>query len=1316
MLKIAGFRVIYGPSAVGRVYQEAVAELAEAGLPIEFRYSQPPAAGMPLPPPEWLEFAQKEADAVFFSFPPEFKALGELFGRWQKELSQPLVPVTREVATLGNVAPEAAQRAITYHLYGGKENLKAFFRWLGELAGRMPAGSAPAPQELPWAGIYHHRAQGCFTSLEEYLAWYGERRPLVGLLFPRVFWVEENLAGYDAIIQEIERRGAGVIPVFSDGWFGQVRNDEVIRQFFFRNGKPIIEALIAYSAFFLKTRREVAVNREPVEDVLLELKVPILKMIHAARQTEAQWQEDPQGLNLPQVIISITLPEFDGLIEPWLVSVAEDEGEFPRARPLPEQVSYLVDRLFHWLKLRRKPNCEKKVAFILLNSPCKSVEATVGTAFGLDSLESLARILKRLEEEGYRVDWVPESGRELAEAILGRKALPDFRWTTLEEVVEKGGAAALVPLEKYLQWFEELPREAREKVAAAWGDPREAERASGVQKLALGLYRGQVVIPGIVSGNVFIGVQPKRGCAGSKCDGEVCKILHDPDVPPPHQWIAWHKWLEEEFGADVVVHVGTHGVLELLPGKTTALSEACFPRISLGKVPHLYLYNLTNPMEAVVAKRRSAAVIVDHLPPVLASMRLSGDLADLEELLEDYQKAVSLKEKGRAEIIRAQMAEKARRAGLCAEDETPDPEVLHEKLTLLRESQFRDGLHIIGEAPEGEALAELLNAVLRLDQPDCPSWRRVLARYLGLDYDLLLKEPQAFLPAAGVSHGKLLEEIDQLGKEILGRVENLPEEAVDEALAQARECLSRFARKRGLSLDDGAKDSLTKVLAKALRIVPLVRRTTDEVENLLRGLAGEFIPPGASGALARGKVEVLPTGRNMYSIDPWRIPTAAAWEVGKRLAEELLARSRGEDGSYPETIGFTLRAMDPFRADGELIAQILYTLGVEPVWVAGRVVSLKPIPLEKLGRPRIDCLVNLSSILRDGMPRAFELIDQAVKMVAELEEPPEQNFVRKHVLEREAELRVEHGEEEARKLATLRVFSSAPGTYGTGVELAVASSAWKEEQDLAEVYFHWTGYAYGEGVYARKAPAELVDRCRRVSVTFEKFDSDEIDLLDCCHIYGVHGGFTVAAKVASGQEPKTFFGATHDPDRPVIRTLREELSRIAHTRLLNPAWIEGKKRHGYKGAGDISSRVNHMYGWQATTRQVENWVFDGIAQKFVLDEENRKFFQENNPWALEEIARRLLEAASRELWQADPEFLARLKEVYLEIEGWLEERMGEVKGEFQGGAVEVRALGEMEGWAEKLAEVRRELESGRANEVPALVFRSGRQAKKGPTI
>lgn len=1290
-LKIAGFRVIHGPSTVGRVYGQAVAELNDADVPLDLQYSQPAAAGMPLPPSDWLKFAREEADVVFFSFPPEFKALGEVFEKLKEEIGKPVVPVTPEVAAMGTLSPDMVQHAIDYHLYGGKENLKQFFCWLGELAGKLPAKQAQPPQELPWAGIYHPRADRFYTDREDYLAWYGESRPLVGLLFPRIFWVEENLASYDAIIEEIESRGFGVITVFSDGWFGQVKNDDVIRQFFMHDNQAVIEALLAYSAFFLKTQRQsVALSQESTTDVLQELNVPILKMIHAAQQTEEEWLADPQGLNLPQVIISITLPEFDGLVEPILVSGSENTGDFAPAKPIMQQVRYLVDRILRWVELRKKLNSAKKVAFVLLNSPCKSVEATVGTAFGLDSLESVARILQQMKAEGYHLDWVPENGQELIEEIMGRKALPDFRWTTIDEIVTKGGAADTVPLEKYREWFAAIPQDAREKVIAAWGDPDAARELSGVQKLSLGLHDGELVIPGIITGNVFIGVQPKRGCAGARCDGEVCKILHDPEVPPPHQWLAWHKWLEEGFGADVVVHVGTHGVLELLPGKTTGLSESCFPQISLGKAPHLYIYNLVNPMEAVVAKRRSNAVIVDHLPPVLATMRLTGDLADLEELLEDYQKAVGLKEKARATVLLKQIEEKARVAGMLPEGMTPDPTVLHEKLTVLRESQFRDGLHIFGEAPEGEALAELLNTVLKLEQPDCPALRRALAEYFGVDYDALLQDLEVNGPA-GVTNGKFLDDLDRLGRDILLEILDLPVEAVDEAMSRARKNLIDYAETRELVINSES-NLLTKVLIKALRIIPLVQRTTDEMTNLLRGFNGEFIESGASGALARGKVEVLPTGRNLYSIDPWRIPTAAAWTVGKRLAEDLIAHYAADEGSYPETIGLTLRAMDPFRADGELIAQILYTLGVEPVWVAGRVISLKPIPLEKLGRPRIDCTVNLSSILRDGMPRAFELIDQAVKMVADLPEPPEQNFVRKHVLEREAELAEEHGVKDARRLATLRVFSSAPGTYGTGVELAVASSAWQEEKDLAGVYFQWTGYAYGDGVYARKAPDELIDNCRRVTVTFEKFDSDEIDLCDCCHIYGVHGGFTVAAQVASGKEVKTLFGDTRDPDRPVIRTLREELSRIAHARLLNPAWIEGKKRHGYKGAGDISSRVNHMYGWQATTKQVENWVFDGIAEKFMLDEENRKFFEENNPWALEEIARRLLEAENRGLWQTDPEILESLKETYLEIEGWLEERMGDVKGEFQGGSIDIMNANDVPEWGEKMKKIQDKVE------------------------
>ncbi|BBO81945.1 cobaltochelatase subunit CobN [Desulfosarcina ovata subsp. sediminis] len=1285
-IKIAGFRVIYGPSTIGRIYEQSAEKSTSRGMAIDLRYSQPAAAGIPVPSSQWLDFAREEADAVFFGFPSDFKALGELFGNLIKELDKPVIPVTPELAAMATLPADIIERALNFHVYGGKENIEQFLNWLGELAGNVPAGTSHAPKDLPRAGIYHPGTDRYFTDLEDYLTWYKKREPLVGLLFPRTFWVEENLAAFNAIVHEIESRGAGVIPVFSDGWFGQVKNDDVIRQFFIHDHRVRIEALVSYSAFFLKSRqKQAAIEREATTDVLKQLNVPILKMIHAARQTEEQWRAEPQGLNLPQVIISITLPEFDGLIEPILVGGSDGTGDYAPAKPLAGQVPYLVDRLMQWIALRHKTNAERKVAFVLLNSPCKSVEATVGTAFGLDSLESMARIMQKMQAAGYRLDWVPENGRELIDEIMGRKALPDFRWTTIDEIVSKGGAADFVPLETYRQWFATLPPDAREKVSAAWGDPDATRRLSGVQKLSFGLHEGKIVISGIKNGNVFIGVQPKRGCAGSRCDGEVCKILHDPEVPPPHQWLAWHQWLENDFGADVVVHVGTHGVLELLPGKTTALTESCFPRISLGKAPHLYIYNLTNPMEAVVAKRRSNAVITDHMPPVLATMRLSDDLADLEELLEDYQKAAQLKEKARTAALLTQIEEKARAAKLLPEDKAADPDVLHEKLTLLRESQFRDGLHIFGQAPEGEGLAEMLNTVLKLDQPDCPALRRALAEQFGWNFDAMQEAPEQ-TAVAGATNGKRLDDLDRLGRDMILDILDMPPDAADEAMERAQKHLTDFTQRCHLSVLNNS-DSLQTVLAKALRIIPLVCRTTDEMKNLLCGFNGEFIGPGASGALARGKVEVLPTGRNLYSIDPWRIPTAAAWAVGKRLADDLFARYIEDEGAYPETVGLTLRAMDPYRSDGEMLGQILYTLGVEPVWSAGRVIRLTPIALETLGRPRIDCTVNLSSMLRDGMPRAFELIDQAVQMTAELDEPVEQNYVRKHVLEREAELAGEHDAQDARRLATLRIFSAAPGTYGTGVETAIAASAWQDEKDLAGVYFQNASYAYGQDLYARKAVDELIHNCSRVTITFEKFDSDEIDLLDCCHINGWHGGFTNAAEVASGKKVKTLYGDTSDPNRPAIRTLNEELSRIAHTRLLNPAWIEGKKRHGYKGAGDISSRANHMYGWQATTKQVDNWVFDGIAEKFLIDEENRQFFEENNPWALEEIGRRLLEAESRGLWKADPEIMEQLKEIYLEIEGWLEDRMGDVTGDFQGGAVDIITSADIPGWKEKMEEV-----------------------------
>ena len=464
----------------------------------------------------------------------------------------------------------------------------------------------------------------------------------------------------------------------------------------------------------------------------------------------------------------------------------------------------------------------------------------------------------------------------------------------------------------------------------------------------------------------------------------------------------------------------------------------------------------------------------------------------------------------------------------------------------------------------------------------------------------------------------------------------------------------------------------------------------DEITNLSRGFNSEYIE---SGALTRGKIDVLPTGRNFYAIDPMKIPTRAAWRIGIKLTDALLAGylehgDEGKDGGkYPENIGFVLFTSDIFRADGEEVSQILYTMGARPVWGEnGTVRSVEVVPLSELKRPRIDCTVRVGGIVRDTSPNIMELIDEAAQKIAALDEPVEMNYVKKHTVEKMERLlgTGQYDEATAQRKASYRVFGMKPGAYGAGVNLAVFASAWKEDKDLADVFIDWSGYAYGKDVFGEENHVEFADLLKTVEVTYRSHESDEFDILDCCCFFGYQGGFTIAAETISGKEVQVYHGDTRDPDRPAIREMKDEIERVVRTRLLNPKWIEGKKRHGYKGAGDISKRVDHVYGWSATTKLVADWVFNEMAERFVIDEEMREWFKENNPWALEEMGRRLIEAAERELWKPDAELLEKLKEPYLVLEGLMEEKLGVVEGEYQGGEITVLAREDVEAWSAKV--------------------------------
>lgn len=1290
-MKIGALLAPFGPARgilVG-TYAEAFEQLRKEGLPLELRIDNMVSDDQTAtdPDPDFMQWLYSDADVVLALIPSAYDAIFTQLQELNQKTGKPVIALSPEcAAAAGGVDAQHTKRIWAYQSNGGLDNIKNLLGFVAHING-FSQRNVPPPNEMPFCGIYHPDHKAPFDTVKAYLDW----RPLqsdahtVGLFFPRSYWIDGSLAVFDALIRQLEERGVNVIAVFNDKFKGG-GDDVAIETFFMQDGAAVVDAVVLQAYFFLKSSREQAgagMHQEAC-DVLKRLNVPALLMINSM-QTRQEYEENPEGLTVPQYIITIALPEFDGISQPILLGVSEGHidpatgAKMLRPVPIPGQTGYLARRVIKWCVLRKKPNAEKKIAIILHNSPCRSgVEATVGAGFGLDTLESVALLLQRMAAEGYHLDWVPQSGKELIDTILEKKAISEFRWTPLSEIVQKGGVAGFVALDRYKAWLEELPEESKAKVFEGWGNPFEEDlhTLGDLERMSLALHQGRITISGLVLGNVFIGLQPKRGCAGARCDGSVCKILHDPEVPPPHQYLAYYKWIEKDFQADAMLHVGTHGNIELLPGKSVGLSPACFSHFAVGALPHLYIYVVSNPMEGSIAKRRSLAVIVDHLHPVMASVKLYGPLEALEDPLEEYARAKASNEKGRLRELETIITEKARQASIIKGPESFDDfhgfvDYLHGQMNMLRETMFRDGLHILGRAPRDEQLVSMLASILRFDQGQVPSLRRWIIESIGLVWDDVLEKPETIDPHFERTHARLLESSDDAAQAIISAAldgdanqsEAIVTTAVETVLDQFGVDLSAMQPER--------KQDLAAIIDFGLGLIPAIEKTTDEIENLMRGFNGEFIEPGASGALARGKVETLPTGRNFFSIDPYKIPTPAAWGVGIKLTERFFHKYLHEHEDYPETIGFVFRFFDIFRADGEQLAQMLYTLGVKPFWDGSRIIRLEVIPLEALKRPRVDITVQLSNMLRDGCPRAFELVDEAVQRVADLDEPLELNFVRKHVLERLAQMPADKEIKIKKRLATFRVFTAAPGVYDYGANTAVAASAWETDDDLADIFIDTCHYAYGKGSFGVAAKEELTANLKRVSVTYDKWDSDEYDILECCHIFGSHGGFTQAVKTVSGHDVDVYFGDTHDPDRPRIRDMQEELDRVARTRLLNPDWIEGKKRHGYKGATVMADRIYHIYGWQATTRLVGNWVFNDIAETFALDGEMRQWFETHNPYALESITRRLIEAHKRELWQADPQILEQLQEVYLDIEGWIEERMEDVKGDFQGAGIDI---------------------------------------------
>ena len=1150
-----------------------------------------------------------------------------------------------ELPELSTVPTEDYFLIQKYINYGGTDNFINMALWvINSFGGQNFAVREPGM--LPWEGIYHPQ----FPAGIELPSYLKQKclpgRLTAGIVFYRSQWLAGNTLFFDALIESLEKQGANVIPVFlhttRDVELGTNGLRWVVENYFMQDGQPIIDVLISTLCFSHFTTSDMKIEPDSKENCLTRLGVPVIKAI-MTMNTYEDWSNTIQGLSPLDICINVAMPEFDGTLITVPVATKEYGEQDPLTgarviyyRPVPERVDKVARLALNWGGLRHKPNAEKKVAIIFHNYPPRNDQ--IGSAFGLDSPASVWNILRDLQEAGYVLDSLPQDGQELIEEILQR-VTNDRRWASAEQMARL--AIDGVTPEEYRVWFQNFPSRVQEQMNADWGSaPGEIFN-----------YEDRLLIPGIINGNIFIGMQPPRGFGE-----DPAKIYHSPDAAPTHHYLAYYRWIRDDFKADAILHIGKHGSLEWLPGKSAGLSESCYPDLAITDMPHIYLYIINNPGEGTQAKRRSYACIMDHLIPVMTNADSYDELAGLEVQLEDYYQAKTIdpaKLPYLQELIWEKICQAHLDRDLVVDKETAVAdfdlflEKLHGYLSEVKDTQIRDGLHIFGEPPREEKLLEMLVALTRLPNGTIPSLRQGVAEALGYDYESLLAERGRLIPGLGKTYGQVLDEINVL---LLKMMDELYQSNFNVSVIPdiCEQYLNKYSEPVAETLRYAAITLVTKL-----------SETTDELSNTLSALSGGFTPPGPSGAPTRGMADILPTGRNFYSVDPQTIPSPAAWEVGIALGDALLERYLADEGKYPESIGIVVWGSPTMRTKGDDIAEIFYLMGVKPVWEEknGRIIGLSIIPPQELGRPRIDVTMRISGLFRDAFPNIVTRLDEAVEMVANLTEGDEENYIAKHVRQETAEnIAAGMDAKTSREFAGYRIFGCRPGAYGAGVCNVIDAKNWQDEKDLGQIYVTWGGYVYGRKEYGKTVPEAFQKRLSRLDLTVKNEDTREHDMLDSDDFYSYHGGMIAAVKAFKGELPCSYSGDSSDPVRVKIRSTAEETKHIFRSRVLNPKWITSMQRHGFKGAGDLASLVDNIFGWDATAEVMEDWMYERLADTYVLDPAMQEWFKEVNPYALQNITERLLEAIHRGMWESAPEMVEDLKEIYLDIEGELEAR------------------------------------------------------------
>jgi cobaltochelatase CobN len=1176
---------------------------------------------------------------------------------WPEGLAQ-LRAQERPVVVLGGeLTPDAALMALStvpagiaaqaheYLAHGGIANLRELARFLTDtvlLGGSGFAAPQPAPpwgvRTWPPAGTGTPDTTAPDTNAPDTNAPdtaapdtaapdTAGTTPTVGIVYYRAHELAGNTGFIDALCAAVAAQGARPLPV----WCASLRSVDADLLGVLGQADALIVTVLAAGGVTPALSQAGGDDESWDVGAIAALDVPVLQAL-CLTAPRAQWADTATGLSPLDAATQVAIPEFDGRLIGVPFSFKEiDSDGLSRYVADPERAARVAGTAVALGRLRHVPPAQRRIALMLSSYPTK--HARIGNAVGLDTPASAVALLRAMHDRGYDIGPLtgagalpgvePLDGDALIHAVIAAGG-QDPDWLTDQQLSQ---AVVRIPAARYREWFADLPAALRESVEQAWGPPP--------GELYVDTSRdpeGEIVLAALRAGNIVLLVQPPRGFGENPI-----AIYHDPDLAPSHHYLAAYRWLERGFGAHAVIHLGKHGTLEWLPGKNLGMSADCAADAALGNLPLIYPFLINDPGEGTQAKRRAHATIVGHLVPPMTRAETYGDLARLEQLLDEHASIAAL-DPAKLPAVRAQIWTLIQAARLDHDlglesrphDAEFDDFVLHVDgwLCEVKDAQIRDGLHVLGVAPEGSARVGLVLAMLQARQ----IWSGRSGAMPGLREVLGLTED------GGAARSEV-DRVEAIARRLVEEMEN----------AGWRAGAAPAVVAAVLGGPDDAVESVLRFAADDL--IPRLAGTTGEIDAVLHALDGGHVPAGPSGSPLRGLINVLPTGRNFYAVDPKAVPSRLAWDTGQQLAESLLDRYRQDTGEWPTSVGLSVWGTAAMRTAGDDIAEVLALLGVRPRWdeASRRVTGLEVIGLAELGRPRIDVVVRISGFFRDAFPHVVTLLDDAVTLVAGLDEDPADNLLRANVLadlEQHADLR----------RATSRIFGSPPGSYGAGLLALMDSRSWRDDGDLAEVYAMWGGHAYGRGLDGRAARDDMESAYRRIAVAVKNTDTREHDIADSDDYYQYHGGMVATVRALTGHAPAAYVGDSTRPDYVRTRSLVEESARVFRSRVVNPRWIDAMKRHGYKGAFELAATVDYLFGWDATTGVVTDWMYEQLSQSYVLDEQTRKFLETSNPWALRSITERLLEAVDRGLW-ADPaaDTLQQLRDAYLEVEGQLEE-------------------------------------------------------------